>query len=222
MKILIVEDEGTLAQTIATVLKTSKYCTQICTSAEEAFEVLSKSHFDVIILDRMLPGMDGLEFARLLRKEGATIPILFLSALGEYEHRIEGLDSGGDDYLVKPFHNGELLARIRALLRRYGHAEIKYTVGNVSLDIRKMQMCGPNGSIDLKGKLGSLAELMFSKSDQVITRKEIFASIWGIGINTEEAVIDNYIMFFRRSLRQVGATAHIVTVHGIGYRFTER
>lgn len=220
MKILIVEDEAPLARTLQTVLQGGGYDTCVCPDAEQAYDALQAQKVDLILLDRMLPAMDGVSLAKLLRNQGVHTPILFLTALGEVEQRIAGLDAGGDDYLTKPFHNGELLARVRALIRRSEHASPQYTVGNVTFDEASMQLTGPSGSMPVTGKLCTLAELMFQKADQVVTRREIFAAVWGLGAEAEEAVIDNYIYFLRRALRRVGADVQVLTIHGTGYRLT--
>lgn len=220
MKILIVEDEVPLACTLQTVLQGSGYDTCVCPDAEQAYDALQEQTVDLILLDRMLPAMDGVSFAKLLRNQGVRTPILFLTALGEVEQRIAGLDAGGDDYLTKPFHNGELLARVRALIRRSEHASPTYTVGNVSFDEATMQLTGPAGSMPVTGKLCALAELMFRNANQVVTRREIFSAVWGLGAEAEEAVIDNYIYFLRRALRRVGADVQVLTIHGTGYRLT--
>lgn len=220
MKILIVEDETPLARTLQTVLQGGGYDTCVCPDAEQAYDALQQQKVDLILLDRMLPAMDGVSLAKLLRNQGVNTPILFLTALGEVEQRIAGLDAGGDDYLTKPFHNGELLARVRALIRRSEHASPTYTVGNVTFDEASMQLTGPSGSMPVTGKLCALAELMFQRANQVVTRREIFAAVWGLGTETEEAVIDNYIYFLRRALRRVGADVQVLTIHGTGYRLT--
>lgn len=218
MKILIVEDEQALARTLQTVLQGAGYQADVCPDAEQAYDFLQRQKVDMILLDRMLPAMDGVELARLLRSQGVQTPILFLTALGEVEQRIAGLDAGGDDYLTKPFHNGELLARVRALIRRADHAARQCAVGNVVFDESAMQLTGPGGQVPVTGKLCALAELMFTHAGQVVTRREIFAAVWGLGTDTEEAVIDNYIYFLRRALRKVGADVQVLTVHGTGYR----
>lgn len=218
MKILVVEDERTLARTLQTILQGAGYQVDVCQDAEQAYDCLQRQKVDLILLDRMLPAMDGVELAKLLRGQGVQTPILFLTALGEVEQRIAGLDAGGDDYLTKPFHNGELLARVRALIRRADHTARQYAVGNVIFDESAMQLSGPSGGVSVTGKLCALAELMFSRAGQVVTRREIFAAVWGLGTDTEEAVIDNYIYFLRRALRKVGADVQVLTVHGTGYR----
>lgn len=218
MKILIVEDEAALARTLQTVLQGAGYETCVCPDAEQAYDALQQQKVELILLDRMLPTMDGVSLAKLLRGQGVQTPILFLTALGEVEQRIAGLDAGGDDYLTKPFHNGELLARVRALIRRYDHGARQYIVGNVTFDEAAMLLTGPGGSTAVTGKLCTLAELMFSRAGQVVTRREIFAEVWGLGAEAEEAVIDNYIYFLRRVLRKVEADVQVLTVHGTGYR----
>lgn len=220
MKILVVEDEAPLARTIQTVLQGGGYDTCVYPDAEQAYDALQEQKVDLILLDRMLPAMDGVSLAKLLRNQGVHTPILFLTALGEVEQRIAGLDAGGDDYLTKPFHNGELLARVRALIRRSEHTSPTYTIGNVTFDEASMQLTGPSGSMPVTGKLCALAELMFQKANQVVTRREIFSSVWGLGSEAEEAVIDNYIYFLRRALRRVGADVQVLTIHGTGYRLT--
>ena len=220
MKILIVEDDDNLAISLCKILKQAKYESNRVSDALDALSCVFKEKYDLILMDRKLPQMDGITLTKELRNMGIDIPIIMLTALGEYEQRIEGLDAGADDYVTKPFHIGELLARIRAFERRTQFKDAPLQFGNTIFDAQKMLLCGPNGNLPLTGKLCMLTKLLYEHADQVVTRKTIFTVVWGFGAEVEEAVIDNYIFFLRRDLRKLEANVQILTQHGVGYRLT--
>lgn len=223
MKILLVEDERTLHQTLRFQLEKEGFETDGCYDGEEALYYLSESLYDLIILDRMLPGADGLSVLKKIRQDGIHVPVLLLTALGTVSNRIEGLNGGADDYLVKPFDFEELLARIRCLLRR--PAQIMppstITLGDLTLLSAENRLTGPAGSCSLSQREGSLLTALLGNPGKVLSRQAILNRVWGLDNDVEEGNLDNYIHFLRRRLRSVGSAVSISTVRGVGYCLKE-
>lgn len=220
MRILLIEDDKKLSQAIAKQLKQSGYEVDACYDGEEAIFYGMANSYDIIILDRMLPEMDGLSVLKQLRKKQLAIPVIMVTALGEIEDRIDGLDAGADDYLVKPFAMDELLARIRALTRRPVTLQLSsiMTYQNLSLDPSKKLLFTSTTSLTLSKKEGDLLEFFIRNHDQVLTRELLLTRIWGPDSEVSDGNLDNYISFLRRRLKTVHSNAIIKTVHGIGYR----
>ena len=220
MEIMVVEDDARLCGTLVRLLARAGYTVASCRDGAAAVGLCLEQPLDLVVLDRMLPGLDGLDVLRELRRRGFDTPVLMLTALGEPEHRVEGLDAGADDYLAKPFDTEELLARVRALLRRVAKRAARYTCGNTVFDAAAMQLSGPKAALPVTGKLCRLVELFYENQGDVVPRTEIFARVWGVGAAVENAVIDNYVCFFRRYLTRIGADARLITVPRTGYRLT--
>lgn len=223
MRILLVEDDKELCEAIKLQLEQAGYETDCCGQGQEAFYYASEYPYDVIILDRMLPQMDGLSVLGRLRKMGSTTPVIITTALDGIHDRIDGLDAGADDYLVKPYAPEELLARIRAVTRRPGRLEQgrTRTFGAMSLDPVKRELTGPSGTVQLSKREAALMEYFIRNAGQVLPRSMILSYVWGPESEVEEGNLDNYVYFLRRRLKSIGTSAQIKTVHGIGYRMED-
>ena len=223
MRILLVEDDRELSGTIKLQLEQAGYETDCCGQGQEAFYYASEYPYDVIILDRMLPQMDGLSVLQGLRRMDITTPVIITTALDGVNDRIDGLDAGAADYLVKPYAAGELLARIRAVTRRPGRLEQgrAKTFSNITMDTDRRELAGPSGTVSLSRREAALMEYLMRNAGQVLPRGLILSYIWGPDSEVEDGNLDNYIYFLRRRLKAVGTAAQIKTVHGIGYRLED-
>lgn len=223
MKILLVEDERALHQTLRFQLEKEGFETDGCYDGEEALYYIGESLYDLIILDRMLPGTDGLSVLKKIRQDGNHVPVLLLTALGTVSNRIEGLNSGADDYLVKPFDFEELLARIRCLLRRPSQImpPSALTFGDLTWFSSENRLTGPSGSCSLSQREGSLLTALLGNPGQVLSRQTILNRVWGLDNDVEEGNLDNYIHFLRRRLRSTGSAVSVHTIRGVGYCLKE-
>lgn len=219
MKILIVEDDLDLSRSLTKLLKTQKYSTDAAYDGEEALDFLEVSDYDLVLLDVMMPKMDGFAFLREIRAQGKPIPVLMLTARDALEDRVTGLDTGADDYLVKPFEFEELLARIRALLRRRQPQVTtnRIQVADVELDLSQKQVYRGGEMVDLTSKEYQLFEYLVSHQGQVISREQIREHIWSFDYEGESNIIDVLIKNLRRKL-DVGREGSIITTkRGLGY-----
>jgi DNA-binding response OmpR family regulator len=221
MRILLVEDDRDLNDTLSFFLRQEGYEVDACLDGEEALLYLREMCADVILLDRLLPGCSGMDLLARIRKNGDTTPVLLLTALGTSQDKIDGLDLGADDYLVKPFDMGELSARIRSLLRRQvkglttDAGEIR--LGDITWRGRKGELLGPDGSRTLSKRETQLMDVFARNPGQVLERNLLLNKVWGISGEVEDGNLDNYISLLRRRLRQVDSQVAIVTIRGIGY-----
>ena len=222
MRILIIEDDKEQCTLLQFRLEKEGYSSDICCDGDDAAYYLSSNAYDLILLDCMLPHKDGLTILREMRNSGNTTPVIMLTALGELSDRISGLDCGADDYIVKPYEFGELMARIRCRLRRSSGIESldRLCVGDVSFSAEERVLTGPADSCTLSNKEGELMELFLRNPDQTISRSTILSRIWGADYEIEDGNLDNYIYFVRRRLRKVGSTLAIKTIHSVGYRLS--
>lgn len=223
MRILLVEDDKELCDTVKLQLVLAGYETDTCYNGQDACYYASEHPYDVILLDRMLPHMDGLSILQYLRKKQISTPVIITTALDGVNDRIDGLDSGADDYLVKPYAIGELLARVRAVTRRPGRLETvrEMTFSNIRLNPDKHELTGPGGTVSLSKRESALMDYLMRNSNQILPRGMILSYIWGPDSEVEDGNLDNYIYFLRRRLKSVQAEAQIKTVHGVGYRLEE-
>ena len=219
MKILLIEDDIDLSETMKFQLEKEGFQTELCHDGEEGLYLLMEQEHDLVILDRMLPGMDGVTVLKKARQAGVATPVIFLTALGELTDRVIGLDCGADDYLVKPFAYPELFARIRCLLRRPGrwNEENLLKIGDISFDpeINSLK-CGKK-EWTLSKREGRLLEVFVRNPGQVLPRAVLLNKVWGLESDVEEGNLDNYIHFLRRRLRSVGSQTSLKTVRGVGY-----
>ena len=224
MRILIVEDDAPLAQGLAFHLKHAGFAADVCEDGLGGLEAASQGQYELILLDRMLPGIDGMEILTRLRREGISVPVIFLTALGQVQDRTEGLNQGADDYIVKPFVFEELLARIRCVLRRPGTIQLteRLQLGDVVYEPQALTARCGDRSITLSKKLGELLELFLRNPGQTLMRETILLRVWGMDYDVEDGNLDNYIYFLRRSLGKIGSRLHLATIRGVGYRMEDR
>ena len=223
MRLLLVEDEAQIADFIRQGLSEQGYAVDLASDGEEAIDWTDVADFDVIILDVMLPGKDGIEVCRTLRNGGTATPILMLTARDTVEDRVLGLDSGADDYLVKPFAFAELLARIRALTRREPTVRGSIIlVGDVCLDTTTWEVSRQAGIIHLTTKECRLLEYLMRHPNQVLTRTMIAEHVWNYEFDNATNVIDVHIRNLRRKIGYPFPTKLIQTVRGAGYRMSSR
>lgn len=218
MRILLVEDEADAALMLAKGLREQSYAVDIAHDGDSAIEKASVNAYDLVILDILLPGIDGLEVCRRLRKAGLTIPVLLLTARIQVNDRILGLDSGADDYLTKPFHFGELLARIRALLRRGPELhDAVLTVGDLTIDTRAHTVRRGPTEIPLTSKEYALIEYLARRKGEVVDRAAISEHVWEETYDPFSNLIEVYIQRLRKKLDSGHSTRLLHTRRGEGY-----
>ncbi len=223
MRILLVEDEKRMAQALCEILRQEKYEVDHYTNGLDGLAAVESDIYDIIILDVMLPGMSGFDIAKKTRNKGITTPILMLTAKAELDDKVNGLDSGADDYLTKPFMTKELLARLRALGRRtLGAHDGVLTYADISLDTSTLILsCTTNGqSVRLSEKEYRILEYLIANSGQILTREQLAVKIWGFESDAEYNNVEVYMSFTRKKLNFVGAKAEIKAVRGMGYELT--
>jgi DNA-binding response OmpR family regulator len=219
MRILIVEDEKRLAEIIRRGLTEEGYAADIAPSGEEAEELAACIPYDLILLDIMLPGIDGFQVCRNLRKKGLKTPVLMLTARDSVSDRVKGLDSGADDYLVKPFAFEELYARIRALLRREENLiPQKLRVGDLEMDTLTRQVWRGNRLIDLTAREYAILEYFMRNPNIVITRLMLEQHVWNLSLDSSSNLVEVYIRKLRSKIDPEEKTSLIQTVKGAGYR----
>ena len=222
MRILLVEDEKKIAHFIERGLQEEHYAVDIAYEGEAALFMARTNPYDLIILDIMLPGRDGVAVCRDLRRNKLDVPILMLTARERVQDRVVGLDSGADDYLTKPFAFEELLARIRALLRRQsGSPTALLRVADLELDQLSHRVRRAGREIELTGKEYSLLEYLMLNANQVVTRTMICEHVWDIHFDSETNVIDVYINYLRNKIDRGFSSRLIHTVRGVGYILKE-
>jgi DNA-binding response OmpR family regulator len=221
MRILLVEDDAKIAKFIEKGLKEEGYVTHWVKDGLAGLEAATEP-WDLIILDRMLPKMDGLTVCKRVREAGQQVPILFLSAKGTLENRVEGLDCGADDYLPKPFGFSELLARIRALTRRKT-TDLKPLLesGNLKLDLVSHTATFNDDKIELTSREFSLLQLFMRRKGHVLSRTIIAESVWEYDFQTGTNVIDVYVNYLRNKLKKMTGHDYIRTIRNRGYQFEE-
>lgn len=206
MQILLVEDDRILCEFLEQLLRRDGHCVTISATGLAGLEALRTGEFDLMILDRMLPELDGMRLLQQVRGEGFTLPVLMLTALGTPADKVEGLDAGADDYLAKPFDAAELLARLRALARsRSGGYGVIVRCGDVALDAAARLLTGPVGGCEVSGRESALLAFLFRNAGQVLPRELLLDRVWGADSEVEEGNLNNYIFFARRRLLQVAA-----------------
>lgn len=220
MRILLIEDEKRMAQALCEILRLEKYDVDHYDNGADGLAAIESNVYDIVILDVMLPEMGGFEVAKKARIKGITTPILMLTAKAELDDKVEGLDSGADDYLTKPFMTKELLARIRALGRRMQNsADGVLRYGDISIRTTTLLLtCESNGqSVRLSEKEFKILEYLIINSSQILTREQLALKIWGFDSEAEYNNVEVYISFTRRKLIFVGAKTEIKAVRGVGY-----
>lgn len=220
---LVVEDDPGIMRTVADNLRFEQYEVVTATDGETAYLLQQHEQPDLIVLDLMLPRMSGLELCRRLRTEDVQVPVLMLTARSEEADRVRGLDCGGDDYVTKPFSVPELMARVRALLRRASSPPgVVETLrfGQVEVDFRRYAARRRGQPVDMTRKEFALLRFLASRGDTVVTRDEILNKVWGFESYPVTRTVDNHISSLRAKLETDPARpVHIQTVHGVGYKF---
>ena len=222
MRLLLVEDEPTAARVLAKGLREQAYAVDLAADGETALFQVGTTDYDAVILDVMLPLKDGFAVCRAVRESGSAVPILMVTARDAVEARIEGLDCGADDYLVKPFDFGELLARLRALIRRGRHPLLpeRLTVGALLFDTRGRRVWMENREVSLTTKEYALLEYLARRAGDVVSRADISEHVWDEHYDPLSNVVDVYIQRLRRKLDRLGQDSVIRTRRGEGYQLT--
>lgn len=218
MRILLAEDERSLSRAVIALLEKNNYSADAVYDGVEALEYLSTGNYDALILDIMMPRMDGLAVLRRLRAQGNTIPVLILTAKSEIDDKVEGLDSGANDYLTKPFSTRELMARLRAITRSQKNQVCsKLCFGNISLDQTTYELSSPFGSFRLANKEYQMMELLLSNPGQTISAERFLEKIWGYDTDAEVNVVWVYISYLRKKLTALNANIQIRASRNLGY-----
>lgn len=222
MRILLAEDEKDLNEVIVKTLEKSGYSVDSCLDGREALYYLENTEYDAAILDIMMPGMSGIEVLKAIRSRGSTLPVLFLTARDSVSQRVEGLDAGADDYLVKPFAFDELLARIRVLLRKKsGSAQNLYQLANLKVDLTSHSVFRDDTPILLSAKEFSILEYMILNQGIVLSREKIEEHIWNYDYQGGSNLVDVYIRYLRKKIDEPFSPKLIHTVRGVGYVLKE-
>jgi DNA-binding response OmpR family regulator len=219
MHVLLVEDERKVARFIARALRENGFQVEVAETGELALTIAARMTFDAILLDVRLPTISGLQVCRELRSSGLETPILMLTARSLVEHRVEGLDSGADDYLTKPFAVTELLARVRALTRRGLHNRNAILhCGDLEFDRQRRRVARAGTDVTLTSKEFSLLELLILRAPQPVTRSEIIEHVWSYDFDTETNLVEVYVNRLRQKIDQDHSEKLIQTIRGVGYR----
>jgi two-component system, OmpR family, response regulator len=223
MRVLVVEDELRMASLLRRGLGDEGWTVDVAPDGTEGLWAATEQDYDAVVLDVMLPGMDGFAVCRALRERGRWCPVLLLTARDAVEDRVHGLDAGADDYLVKPFSLAELAARLRALIRR-GPVErpVVLDVGGLRLDPGLRRAWRDDAELTLTPREFSLLELFLRRPGQVLTRDRILASTWDFAYESESNIVDQYVSYLRRKVDKPFGLEQIETVRGTGYRLRER
>ena len=221
MQVLIVEDDVRLAQAVGKILEENGYQVDMVHDGQSGLDYAESGIYDVVILDVMLPKMDGFEVSKELRRKGVETPVLMLTARGTIPDKIEGLDSGADDYMTKPFSPAELLAHLRALTRRQGQVVFEtLEFGDLKLNIESHDLsCGAK-SINLSFKEFSIINILMANKGQTVSKELLISKVWGVESSAVDNNVEAYISFLRKKLKFLGSTAQIETLRKVGYRLT--
>ncbi len=223
MRILLVEDEVRLSQALVEIFQKNRYGVDAVYTGPEGLKYAQSGIYDAIILDIMLPGMDGITILKTLREEKNQVPVLLLTAKDDISDKVKGLDCGADDYMTKPFSTDELLARVRALTRRKGDVkEETITLGDLTLNKNNCELQKVGGeAIKLSLKEFQIIDLLFENPHQIIKKERIIEKIWGGDSDAEYNNVEVYISFIRKKMEQLKVKAQIRTARGIGYSLEE-
>ena len=222
MRILVADDEPEMTMVLEALLRRENYSVDVVHNGQDALDYGLADNYDCLVLDIMMPQKDGIQVLRALRDQNVSTPVLLLTAKSQVEDRIAGLDCGADDYLAKPFHNGEFLARVRALTRRgQVYTPSVLTAGNVRLDCSTFELQCGGSAIRLGSKEFQMLELLMRQKGRVISVEQFMERIWGYDSDVEISVVWAYISYLRRKLGAIGADVRIATRRGFGYVLEE-
>mgnify|MGYP001076995692 CR=1 FL=1 len=224
MRLLLAEDDENLNQTLTCQLEAAGFTVDACQNGDDACFYGEQNIYDAILLDRMMPCMEGTDVLTSLRRKGITAPVILITALGTLHDKVDGLNLGADDYLVKPFEFEELLARIRCVTRRspiLTNPNI-LTASDLTFELGEGKLRGPAGSCTLSNREAALFEALMRQKEQTLPRSTLLLKVWGPDSDIEEGNLDNYIHFLRRRLKNAGSKMQIKTIRGIGYCLMEK
>ncbi|MDD2959479.1 MAG: response regulator transcription factor, partial [Lachnospiraceae bacterium] len=215
-----IEDDLDFSYSLCKQLEEHDFETDTCQNGSDALFYINQETYHLILLDRMLPVLDGMHFLQIIRQQGIMTPVIFITGLGELSEKIVGLNGGADDYLVKPFAFEELLARIYCILRRPPALKTKQPIslGDLTYHPTDKKLCCGSKSCMLTTKENALLELFLDHPNQTLTRDFIFFEIWGTASDVEDRNLDNFIYFLRNRIRSIGSTAVLKTIRGTGYQ----
>ncbi|WP_298163895.1 response regulator transcription factor [Novosphingobium sp.] len=224
MRVLIADDDSGTAELVAMTLGDKGHVVACAATGDAALRLGLAEGYDVIVLDRMMPGLDGLEVLRRLRGDGVGTPVLLLTALGGITDRVAGLEAGADDYLVKPFAMAELLARLTALMRRLpiNEATTRLEVGAITLDLLKREVRREGREVHLQPREFALLEQLMRHAGKVVTRTMFLESIWGFHFDPQTNIVESHLSRLRSKLNEGFGSDPIETLRGIGYRMRAR
>ena len=225
MRLLLAEDEKSLSRAVKAILEKNNFSVDAVYDGVEALEYLESGNYDGVIMDVMMPKMDGITALKKLRAAGNMVPVLMLTAKSEIDDKVEGLDSGANDYLTKPFDTKELLARIRAMTRSANaniHADSSMHVGNITLDTASYELSSPSGSYKLANKEYQMMEMMMANPKQLISTERFMEKIWGYDSEAEINVVWVYISYLRKKLEALNADIQIKATRNAGYSLEEK
>ena len=225
MRILVVEDERRLADALAQILSEEKYMVDAVYTGTDGLAYAESGIYDVIVLDVMLPGLNGFEVVSALRRKKVATPVLMLTARGELTDKIQGLDSGADDYMTKPFAPGELLARIRVLSRRKGEVILdEVSFADLAFRLSSMELfCeGTKRKIGLSFRESEMMKLLIGARGAIVSKEDMITKIWGYDSDATDNNVEAYVSFLRKKLIHIGSRSEIVTVKRVGYKLEAR
>lgn len=219
MRILIAEDEVHLAEAVSQILKKNNYSVDMVHDGRSGLDYAQSGIYDLLLLDIMMPEMDGITVLKMLRSEGNHTPVILLTAKGELSDKVSGLDYGADDYIAKPFATEELLARIRAALRRKGEVipEDGVKFGDIELNTTQLKLSVQGKEIKLNLKENELLELLITRKQAITSKEQIIEKLWGFDSDVEYNNVEVYISFLRKKLTFLNSAVRINTIRGVGY-----
>ncbi len=222
MQLLIAEDDKNLASALCQILNENGYETDVVHRGDEALEWACAAPYDAIVLDVMLPGMEGFEVARELRRRGVSTPVLLLTARDSISDKICGLDSGADDYMTKPFSPAELMAHLRALTRRRGDVVFeRLSVGDLTLDLDSRELSCRSKSIGLSAKEFDMMQMLMENRGRTLSKDQLLDGVWGPAAAGSDNNVEAYISFLRKKLAHLGSACVLETIRKAGYRLVE-
>ncbi len=218
-RVLVVEDDQHFAGVLRRRLEEDHFTVQTVSTGEAALEAMREKYFDVVVLDVLLPGMDGFEVCRCLRREREQVPIIMMTALGSIDHRIQGFTLGADDYIVKPFSLRELVARVHAILHRSrGPVSTFFSAGDLHVDLMSRRAWRGQVILELSPREFDVLVMFVRHPGIVLTRETILAGVWGRGTNVSSNVVDQYVAHLRKKVEQPFGSASLETLHRVGWR----
>lgn len=220
MKLLLIEDDATLADYVAKGLRECGHVVDICHDGKDGLYAAAEQAHDVIILDRMLPGVDGMTILQTIRSAGSSVPVLIVTALGEVDDRVEGLRKGGDDYLSKPFSLQELVARVEALGRRQSRSKAteRLSVAGLEMDLLRREVRASGQEVRLTTREFQILEMLMRNAGRVVTRSMLLEGVWDYRFDPQTNIVDQHVSRLRQKLGEDAAANAIETVRGVGYR----